>query len=95
MFLIRKLRTRFSWTREHNRQAKVECRLAEYLTRLLNERPEVSLRALLVSRKVQARIGEEMHDLMEVLGKEVTLGCESDRLPDGKRRVWVTIDPKR
>lgn len=85
---------RFAWTVKDNKIGQAEFKLATYLTKLLNERPELSLNALLMSDKVKENVGGILSDLRkEVRATEVNAPTEVIR-ENGRRRVVVTIETK-
>lgn len=78
------------WTAEDNRIAETEEKLAEILTEELNARPEVSMRLMFASRKVQARIEPILKALIKDVGRP--LKADAEQWFNGrKRRVIVTI----
>lgn len=84
---------RYAVTEAELKQMVTEYRLSKYLERLLSERPEVSLKSLLVSQKVQENVSGLLQALTEDLEQPMTMHAECD-VRKGRRRVWVTIDPK-
>ncbi len=82
---------KYAWTEGDNLIAAVELELANYLTRELNKRPELSLQVLYKSRPIQQHTGSILAELELKLGKEVKAHTESWRNAEGSRAVTVRI----
>lgn len=88
-------KSKYKWTQEDNRVAETELDIANYLTRQLKQKPELSLNTLLVSKNVQHEVGGALAKLELQTGKRLRSQVETTRNADGSRRVWVTILPEQ
>lgn len=83
---------RFAWSAEDNSIGQTELSLSEYLTKQINERPELGLRALYASQNVQQRAGSILGKLEQKLGRKVKATTTVVREEGGGRKVYVTIE---
>ena len=85
---------RFAWTPLDNAIAEAELTLSKFLSQQLNDKPELSLNAVLKSDKVHAKVGPILLDLDEKIGKHVKATNTVWRNAGGSRTVYVHIEPE-